>query len=884
MGTGRCGRFCGLVLLAAAMLGAAAATGARCGEGGKLVLNSRTLLRVWMVERTPVVIGSDGKLKQPFTPRLHSRGSRKSLFKKHKIGEFQSPLPPESWRAPEFDDFQWQRQRAPVEKGASSTNRNLDELHSATRSSMICARARFLVDDPAAAGDLRLSVKYVGGVAVFINGKEVKRANLPEGELKPDTLAEKYPDDLYITADGKRMQHRTEDWSAAKRDEARFNRRYRRLSGVVIPASMLRKGLNVLALQLFRAPVHEKATTVTRVRYGGMGRTYGLWAYVGLTDLELVSSTGKGVRPNLGRHAPGVQVWNVASFDTLRLDSFGDPGSSPAPVRIDAVRGGAHSGRFVVSSNQAISGLKVEISELATEDGKAKLPPEAIELRHGSLANPKNTPRPQPYFDGLLPGVPKKVPLVKQVIGRHRQKLNGAIVPVWVTARPAKDAKPGLYSGKITVTAAGLEKTEIALRVQVHGWTLPDLADRRVKNLNVLSPYSVAAHYKVPFWSEEHFKLIEKSFRLMAEINARRVDLDLVPGERYNYALPLEWSMFRLVRKKPGKGYEHDFSVVEKIFDLTERTMGAPFALDVNCWGWDNSKSAKSKGSWMESTSRVPVRDPDTGKLSHVKNPPPGSEENFKFWKPILDDLGKRVEKRGWSKAMRIGHQAYCWPPNRKQVDIALRIWPGGAYSFTSHNGTLNGSFSGTKGRMPVTSSECVWTQGRVQHRGYRRLLAPGRDKSIWNSCSRNGHKDSSSLMTLLRKPEEMIMRGHDGLGFLLSDFLPIENPKRHRYYQRVPQCGGVLGYSTTSILAAGPAGPVATGRYEMFREGVQQCEAILYLERALKEKKISGDLGKRVDAYLDERSRVFMHASWPLDRQDLDRRLFELAAEVAAG
>jgi hypothetical protein len=67
-----------------------------------------------------------------------------------------------------------------------------------------------------------------------------------------------------------------------------------------------------------------------------------------------------------------------------------------------------------------------------------------------------------------------------------------------------------------------------------------------------------------------------------------------------------------------------------------------------------------------------------------------------------------------------------------------------------------------------------------------------------------------------------------------------------------------------------------------MFREGVQQCEAILYLERALKKKKISGDLGKRVDAYLDERSRAFMHPSWPLDRRDLDRRLFAMAAEVA--
>jgi len=866
-----------LVTLAAMLLGARAAAGAQT------VLNDRSLLRVWMVERTPVVIGSDGKFKQPFTPHQW-RGK----VKKKPIGKFQSALPAEDWRDPGFDDFQWKRQRAPVEKRASSSSRNLDALHSATSSSMICARAKFLVDDPAAAGDLRLSVKYVGGVAVFINGKEVKRANVPEGELKPDTLADKYPDDLYITADGKRMQNRTEDWPAHKRNEKRFGRRYRRLGNVVIPSSMLRKGLNVLALQLFRAPVHEKATVVPRRGYGGMGRTYGLWAYVGLTDLSLASSTGRGIRPNLGRHMPGVRVWNVAPFDTLRLDSFGDPGSSPAPVRIDAVRGGAHSGRFVVSSNTAISGLKVEISELTAKDGKTKLPSKAIELRHGRLAHPKYTQRPRPYFDGLLPGVPKKVPLVKQVVGRGRQKINGAIVPVWVTARPAKDAKPGLYTGKITVTAAGLEKTELALRVQVHGWTIPDPAERRLKTLNVFSPYSVAGHYKVPLWSDRHFKLLESSYRLAAGINGRRVDLDFVPGIRAMVANePVEETMFRLVPKADGSGYKYDFSVIEKVFDLVEKTMGRPMPLVVNCWGDDRGQDPKTKKKatgWFRSTKRVPVLDPKTGKITSIKNPPPGSEENYRFWKPILDELRKRIEKRGWFDVTAIGHQSYCWPPHPKQVDIALRIWPDGRYGYTSHAGTLNSSFKGSKASMPVLSSECVWTQGKLEHRGQRRLLAPGRDKTVWNSCSRNGHQDRHPLSVYFRKPEEMIMRGHDGLGYLCLDFLPQENPKaryeHRRYYVRVLGGGGVIGYSTKSLLAAGPDGAIATGRYEMFREGVQQCEAILYLERALKKNKISGDLAKRANAYLDERSSK-TRSSRPFDRQDLDHRLFALAAEA---
>jgi len=186
---------------------------------------------------------------------------------------------------------------------------------------------------------------------------------------------------------------------------------------------------------------------------------------------------------------------------------------------------------------------------------------------------------------------------------------------------------------------------------------------------------------------------------------------------------------------------------------------------------------------------------------------------------------------------------------------------------------------------MPVFSSECVWTAGKLAARGYRRLLATGRDKSIWNSVSRNGHTDRFPLMALLRKPEELIMQGHDGLGYLCLDFLPQENPNaRHehqRYYVKTMRAGGVLGFSTRSLLAAGPDGAIATGRYEMFREGVQQCEAILYLQRALDAGKLPKPLADRVNAYLNERSGKFLNASWPVDRRDLDRRLFALAAEA---
>jgi len=866
-----------LPLVTGLLLIALQATG---GEGSNMILSRNTPLRTWMVSRTPVVIGADGKLKPAFTPK----GTTKK-FKLVKVRDFQSPLPPASWREVKFDDYRWSQRKVPVEKQRGRpSGRRLDALHSATDSAMICARARFEVTDPSKAGQLRLSVTYVGGLAVFLNGKELTRRHLPEGKLGPETLAEKYPDDLYITADGKYMQHYN------KRDNKRFARRYRQLENFVVPASALKKGLNVLALQVHRAPVNEPATKIERRVSGGMTRVYGLWAYAGLTNLTLSSTPGAAIVPNVGQRSSGIEVWNCRPFDTITVGSYGEPGDAPGPVEIDALRNGVFSGRFVISADRDIKELKVVISELAGKDGKASLPREAVMLRHGRRARAAETRRPGHLFDGLLPGVPTEVKHVTMTLGRRSKKtLKGAVLPVWISVRPPKDIAPGLYEGKVTVTAQGLDKTVLPLRVRIHGWTLPDPDKWRVENLSVFSPYHLAGSYKVRIWSEEHWKLVEESFRLMSEISARRVPVDLVPGARYLSKVPLEWSMFRLVPKKDGKGYDYDFSTIDRLFDLVEKTMKSPNPLSINCWGEDNwwKEGDKSKGrgfDWRNSTLTVPVLDPKTGKLTSIRNPKPGTEECYKFWKPILDQLRKRIDKRGWFASTAIMHETYCWPPNRKQVDIALRIWPDAAYGFTAHSGTLGAHFGGSKGKMPVKWSECVWTAGKSEHRGWRRLLKPGRDKWVWNYTHRDVLRDRSTLKTYLVACESNTLRGHDGLGYLCADFVPMHNPKSRRqpYYHIEANRGGTLGYSTPALLAAGPQGPVATGRYEMFREGCQQSETILYLERQLQKKAITGEPAKLANDYLNERSRT-VRSSYPYDRQDLDRRLFKVAAEVAA-
>ena len=98
------------------------------------------------------------------------------------------------------------------------------------------------------------------------------------------------------------------------------------------------------------------------------------------------------------------------------------------------------------------------------------------------------------------------------------------------------------------------------------------------------------------------------------------------------------------------------------------------------------------------------------------------------------------------------------------------------------------------------------------------------------------------------------------------------------------------LGNSTTDLFGPGPDGPVTTIRFENAREGNQEGEARIFLERALldKARPLPAELAGRCQAVLDEATnvaRLNMLAAggigW-VNWQDRSRRLYDLAGEAA--
>ena len=117
--------------------------------------------------------------------------------------------------------------------------------------------------------------------------------------------------------------------------------------------------------------------------------------------------------------------------------------------------------------------------------------------------------------------------------------------------------------------------------------------------------------------------------------------------------------------------------------------------------------------------------------------------------------------------------------------------------------------------------------------------------------------------------PEIEITGEQRGLGRIGADFwAPIRDKRGERrgyVWDKYPQSAWHNCNLSSHLLDPGPDGPVATSRYEMMREGVQECEARIAIERALLDPqavaKLGPELAGKAQQLLDDRVREELKA-----------------------
>ena len=746
---------------------------------------------------------------------------------------------------------------------------------------LITLRGKFTVSDPQKVDGLTFSAAYRGGIVVYLNGAEIARGHLSKKPTDPfETLGDDYPVEAYLKPDGNLLQ-----CDQGEKDDAviaRWELRTRRLENVSVPSRLLRRGVNVLAVEVHRAPYHEVLFEKTQKLTRGHEVPAYMWSTCGLVSARLSATDARGLTPNVVRPA-GFRVWNsplaMPDFDmdhggAVEPPFDGAQGREPVErlraLRIVAACGGRFSGKVVAGSDAAMKGLRADVSDFTSPDGATISAKNAL-IRY-ALPTSYEPGSQRRYcagaalFDGLTETPPAEVPVREKEWVRGNWVRPGqpavrfgAVCPVWVTVDVPRDARPGDYRATLTVRAdpstplraGGETPVAVPVELKVAAFALPS-ADRLSTTVDfVQSPESVASHYDVPLWSDRHFELLAESFKRLGEVGNRSVYIPLIC--RTN--LGNEQSMVRWV-KKPGGGYTHDLSIVERYVDLAMKHMGRPRMVVLYAWdiylGSSNWRGDVREGG----RPKVSLLDERAGDVSTLELPDCQDPQSEALWKPLGEKLTALLKQRGLDPAMMLGVSTDS-QPSPGVVALYKEVFPGVPWMRHGHSQRRD-----TQGE-PIAYQCLVWSSkfvasadGESQH-GWSRA-------EDWTQFCRSREVYPVVMARLLG---EMNIQGSQrGFGRIGLDFWPVLKDKRGRLtgsiQARFPESDWRnLDWMIHAFVPPGPDGALATTRLVLMREGLQECEARIVVERALVTPELRAKLGdeltRRCERLIRERTRV---------------------------
>jgi len=809
-----------------------------------------------------------------------------------------SPPVPSDWMMPEFDDSSWVLERGPFHEpapggqrlpmGPGWTRDDLDQAGFSCLGVQSCHyRARFVVDEPAEAGDLTLGLAYRGGARAFINGREAARGHLPAGA--PDAPAEDYPQQAY--GDQPELRDRS-------------------LGPVTIPPGLLRRGINLLAIEVRASRLHPVVLNMKlamhnhKVRQGMVG----VWRHCGLVGLELRSAS-RGVASGLSR-PPGVQVWVQDSHHRVDSTEFLPAGEPAGVVRFVGARNGTYGAQVVVGTDKPLGALHAEATELRHVAGGARIPATSFRVSHVApypaaafteaklgddrglgatfpdrqlLARFESLAEPgEPHvFDHLTPTPPRSIP-------------GDSCRPIWLSLRIPAEAEPGAYRGTVAIEADGMPRAQVPVEAEVVGWRLPEPTDFQTFVGCEQNPYGVAKHYGVPLWSDAHFQLLEASFRQLGRVGNKWLNVPVISRTEFGNRddSMIRWrqpavggmSSSRDTRRgdTPPTGLAFDYAILDRYLDLAARHCGPPRVINfVVMQGMKSVATPPARPS-------VQVFDERSAKTLPLALDGVPGEQKRATWAAFATSLFHHMKARGIEKAMYWGY------PLEQEDDPELkslleRCTPGVHWAANPHELLWNAVYAKDRHYQAIVT---------VRYQPGARSLPEFRADRGWKSPMIHllNPRTGGNILAIhtVSHPfafralvDHALAHGHSGISRVGAD----EWAAIH--YDGMVAPRWLTGMPVLFLLWPGSEGAESSIRFEALVEGVQEAEARIFLEQAIDSGRLPPDLAKRVTSLLARhlQETLFLqgtlcvhelekyHCGW----QDRSRRLYRGAAEVAA-
>ena len=603
-----------------------------------------------------------------------------------------------------------------------------------------------------------------------------------------------------------------------------------------------------------------------------------LGGIIAATVAAIVLSAALGGDAAAQSAGPGLRVYVSDIHDQGDKESS----TTPAFVRMVAARNGAYSGKVVATSaGKGITGLKAACSALKGPGGS--IAATNIQIRYGLPWVAKRS--------WLQRGITPNACLSESPAAEYAA---GAAAPIWVTVNVPKETAPGLYTGEIAVGAAGAPPARVPVKLTVVDWTLPNPHEYVSWIDFVQAPDTSAVEYKLTLWTPQHWQMIERSLKLLGQLGNKTLYIPLIAHTNTGN----EESMVRWIDRGGGK-YDYDFTTVDKYLDLAEKHMGKPQVVILQVWELYNLPASDArtdeevratvkgprgqaitqarqamniveKGGKIGLGPMVTVVKSPGGKPELVTLPPYTDPASKALWAPLMAKMKERLSQRGLGQAMMLGLCSDAWV-SKDEIVLFNEITGSAPWVVESHYG-----FPDSEKRLmhevgKVGYQTRVWGGIRFAdgQKQTNQALPPSAETNLgWKGTERvavferNEGLDLYPMARWRHFVETCVTSTARGVGRLGGDFWWSIRDKRDQRVghvaDRFPEANWRNLNICNSILAAAPEGPAPSDRYMAFREGLQESEARIAIERVLSDEKLKAQLGAdlaaKAQTMLDER------------------------------
>ena len=477
-------------------------------------------------------------------------------------------------------------------------------------------------------------------------------------------------------------------------------------------------------------------------------------------------------------------------------------------------------------------------------------------------------------FEGLLPELPRRVSAEP-------------FLPVHLSTRIPPQTPPGIYRGFLR---AGAMRVPVELRIPE--FVIPSPRDWQTWGHLVHIPEAVALMYGDELWSDEHFERIVPSLQRLAELGN---NVFHIPVERETH-LGNDHGM--LVFREEGGRYVPDFRFVERFLRLIQEHNGPPRVLWL--YLFEPRQGPHRPPSMRE--GRITTIS-SSGRLGEAVIPGAGMGPADDTWRAVIQGMRQRIQALGWDpEVLMVGAGADA-RPDKHMADFFNAFDPPVRWVVFSHwrgdprhgdrpviiDHGLNVGFAEIPDVIDMRPES-------------RNLLGGGwgTDAVVpWISTYRGHAYPDTPLVRYRFMPNISVFSRQNlhfsGIGRIGLDGWRVRDPEtgelRPTWMRQNNAWYRLVRLTTGELTVPGPDGAAPTLRHAQIREGLQEVEARILLERVIREAR-SPSLEREIRDFLREwnAARYFTGQGFrfPLldDWADRTFQLFDLAhrAQEALG